>query len=218
VRCATCRIALVALACVLSVACGSRQPRARSAPVSTTVSPTTTTAVPRRAAHRIKKHPNHHIIKVPVTAIGDSVMLDAAPALRREIPAITIDAAVNRSALPGPGLLAAFAQSGRLGRSIIIDLGTNGGMSMSIIDAMLHVAAGRRVVMVTNHCTFCSSIAAGNAVIRSSCTRTRNCFVADWDGLARVHPTWFDRDGVHMAIGGAGAAAYAHLVRARLSM
>jgi hypothetical protein len=158
-----------------------------------------------------------HAIKRPVTAIGDSVMIDAAPALRRAIPAITIDAAVNRSALPGPGLLFAFAQAGTLGRSIVIDLGTNGGMSLSVIDAMLRIAAGRRIVMVTNHCTFCSWTPAGNAIMRLTCTRPRNCFVADWDSLARAHPTWFAGDGVHMAIGGAGAQAYARLVRARLS-
>ena len=99
----------------------------------------------------------------------------------------------------------------------MIDLGTNGGMSVSVIDAMLRIAAGRRIVMVTNHCPFCSWTSAGNAIVRSVCTRQRDCFVADWDGLARAHPTWFESDGVHMAIGGAGAQAYAHLVRTRLS-
>jgi len=159
----------------------------------------------------------HNVVKGPVTAIGDSVMIDAAPALRRAIPAITIDAAENRSALPGPGVILAFARSGTLGRSIVIDLGTNGGMSASIVDAMLRIAAGRRLVMVTSHCPFCSWTSAGNAVVRRACLRPRNCFVADWDGLARAHPTWFASDGVHMAIGGKGAQAYASLVRARLS-
>jgi len=162
------------------------------------------------------RHRSVHTVKLPVTAIGDSVMIDAAPALRHAIPAITIDAAVNRSALPGPGLLYTFAKSGTLGRSIVVDLGTNGGISGSVIDTMLRIAAGRRVVMVTNHCPFCSWTSAGNAIMRFACTRQRNCFVADWDSLARAHPTWFGSDGVHMAIGGKGAQAYAHLVQERL--
>jgi hypothetical protein len=182
------------------------------------VSSAAESTVPRRAAHRTRPRPHHHNdIKRPVTAIGDSVMIDAAPALRHAIPSITIDAAVNRSALPGPGLLFSFAQSGTLGKSIVVDLGTNGGMSASIIDTLLRIAAGRRVVMVTNHCNYCSWTPAGNAVVRSTCTKRRNCLVADWDGLARAHPTWFASDGVHMAIGGQGAQAYAHLVRTRLS-
>jgi hypothetical protein len=157
-----------------------------------------------------------HVVKGPVTAIGDSVMIDAASALRSALPAVTIDAAVNRSALPGPALLLASARSGQLGSSIVIDLGTNGGMSASVIDEMLGIAAGRRVVMVTSHCGYCGWTPAGNAIIRSACIRQRNCFIADWDTLARAHPTWFGRDGVHMAVGGEGAYAYSHLVQTRL--
>jgi hypothetical protein len=158
-----------------------------------------------------------HVVKGPITAIGDSVMIDAAPALRRALPAVTIDAAVNRSALPGPALLLALARSGQLGSAIVIDLGTNGGMSASVIDEMLGIAAGRRVVMVTSHCGYCSWTRAGNVIMHSACIRPRNCFIADWDTLARAHPSWFGGDGVHMAVGGEGAHAYSHLVHSQLS-
>lgn len=151
-----------------------------------------------------------------MTAIGDSVMIDAAPALGRTLPAVMIDAAVDRSALPGPEILLALARSGRLGSSIVIELGTNGGVSASVIGQMLDIAAGRRVVMVTSHCGYCSWTPAGNSVMRDACIRKRNCFVADWDTLARAHPAWFAQDGVHMAVGGEGADAFAHLVWTQL--
>jgi hypothetical protein len=186
------------------------------APAKTTTASTVTRTPPRPVAHA-KRRGSVHVVKSPVTAIGDSVMIDAAPALRTALPAVTIDAAVNRSALPGPGLLLALARSGRLGSSIVIDLGTNGGISALVIDEMLDIAAGRRVVMVTSHCGYCSWTLAGNSIMRSACIRRRNCFVADWDALARAHPTWFCGDGVHMAVGGEGAYAYAHLVRTLLS-
>jgi hypothetical protein len=154
---------------------------------------------------------------MPVTAIGDSALLDAAPALRAQIPGVTIDAAVSRSALPGPGILTMLAMSGRLGRSIIFALGTNGGFSAALLDEVLRIAAGRRVVFVTNHCAYCSWTPANNAIMRADCTPARNCYVADWDALADRHPQWFGgSDGVHMPIGGTGATAYAQLVRARL--
>jgi len=152
-----------------------------------------------------------------VTAIGDSVMIDAAPALRRTLPSVTIDAAVDRSAIPAPALLRGLAQSGRLGASIVIDLGTNGGMSATVIGEMLDTAAGRRVVMVTSHCGYCSWTARGNATLRAACILPRNCVVADWDALARAHPAWFGPDGVHMTVGGEGADAYARLVRTELA-
>ncbi len=144
-------------------------------------------------------------------------MIDAAPALQKALPAVTIDAAVDRSAIPGPEILRALAGSGRLGSSIIVELGTNGGMSASVIGQMLDVAAGRRVVMVTSHCGYCSWTPVGNAVMRVACTRQRNCFVANWDTLAGAHPAWFGQDGVHMAVGGPGADAFAHLVWMQLA-
>jgi hypothetical protein len=151
-----------------------------------------------------------------VTAIGDSVMIDATPALRAAIPTITVDAEESRSALPGPDILAGFAAQGRLGAAVVIGLGSNGGMSARVVDELLHAAAGRRVVMVTSHCPYCSWTPRGNAVIRSTCVAARDCFVADWDAAAGAHPEWFATDGVHMSSGGAGARAYAQLVRAQL--
>jgi hypothetical protein len=143
-------------------------------------------------------------------------MIDATPALHAAIPTITIDATENRSALPGPDILANLAVHGGLGPAVVVGLGSNGGMSARIVDEVLQIAGGRRVVMVTSHCPYCSWTPRGNTVIRSACVPARGCFVADFDALAQAHPEWFARDGVHMSSGGPGAAAYAQLVRAQL--
>jgi hypothetical protein len=143
-------------------------------------------------------------------------MIDAASALRAEIPNITIDAEVNRSALRGPELLSASAAAGTLGASIVFDLGLNGGFTENVLNHVLELAAGRRVVMVTNHCPHCQWTPKGNAIKRAQCVPERQCFLADFDALAAAHPDWFTRDGVHMPIGGAGAVAYARLVRSKL--
>ena len=89
-------------------------------------------------------------------------------------------------------------------------------MSARIVDEVLQIAGGRRVVMVTSHCPYCSSTPRDNTIIRSTCVPARGCLVADWDALAQAHPEWFASDGVHMSTGGPGAAAYAQLVRAQL--
>jgi hypothetical protein len=144
-------------------------------------------------------------------------MIDAAPALRAVIPSIDVDAAVSRSALPVPAILRARAAEGRLAPSLVLDLALNGGVSPGLIDDVLAIAAGRRVVMVTARCPYCTYTAAENAAIRAGCTRKRNCRVADWEPLANAHPDWFGADGVHMAVGGRGAHAYAQLVRSKLT-
>lgn len=150
-------------------------------------------------------------IKGPVVAVGDSVLVDASSALRRAIPGVIVDAAVDRSALPGPSILSNYPQA----RSIVFALGANGGVTASLLARVMRVAAGRRVVLVTSHCPYCTYVSAENAVMQYGCDRKRNCAIADWNRLATAHPEWFARDGVH--VGGPGARAFASLVRDRLA-
>jgi hypothetical protein len=131
-------------------------------------------------------------------------MIDAAPSLRAMIPGVTVDAVPDRSAIPGPDIIAGLAATGRLHASIVFDLGTNGGFGIDVLNRVLAIAAGRRVVMVTSHCPYCSSIAAANAIKLTHCTANRHCYVADWNRLANLHPEWFAADGVHMAIESSG--------------
>ena len=49
-------------------------------------------------------------------------------------------------------------------------------------------------------------------MVRSNCTAKRHCYVADFEAEAQRNPSWFGSDTVHMAIGGAGAQAYARIV------
>jgi len=74
------------------------------------------------------------------------------------------------------------------------------------------LAGGRRLVMLTNYCPYCSWVAANNDLIRAVCRQLRDCTVAEWEGLAAANPRWFYADGVHMPIGGVGGQAYADLV------
>ncbi len=151
-----------------------------------------------------------------VSAIGDSVMLDAAPNLRAMVPGIAIDAVVSRGADAGIAGMRALAATGRLGASVIVHFGTNGTFTPAQLDQLVAVAAGRRLVLLTDHCPYCSWVASNNAVIQAGCTPDRRCAVADWNALAAAHPQWFGKDGVHMPIGGTGGQAYAQLAVQRL--
>jgi hypothetical protein len=151
-----------------------------------------------------------------VDAIGDSVMIDAAPALQALIPGIRVDASVSRQVGAGLSVLASWVSSGQLRGTLVWHLGTNGTFSSGALDQVLQLAGGRHVVMLTDHCGYCSWTPGNNAVIYAGCTAARNCTVADWNALANANPQWFGGDGVHMPIGGAGAQAYARLVLASL--
>jgi hypothetical protein len=151
-----------------------------------------------------------------VIAIGDSVMIDAQPSLLATIPGISVNATVSRQASEGIAILSSLASSGSLPRAVVWHLGTNGTLSAGEIAQVIQIAAGRRVVMLTDHCPYCSWTAGNNAAIYAGCSTAQNCSVADWNALANANPGWFGADGVHMAIGGAGANAYAQLVAAHL--
>ena len=146
------RLLLIGLA-VLLAACSSATGRVRattrtSAPVATATTTVTTTVTTTALRPTTTLHP----IRGPVSAIGDSVMIDASSALRAAIPTIQIDAAVSRSAIPAPSIVATLAASGQLGPSVVVGLVVNGGVSADRINRVLDVARGRRVVMVTGHC------------------------------------------------------------------
>jgi hypothetical protein len=214
-------VAIVALAAALaggSCSGGSAPTRAEPPPTATIArgdAATRSAAIPRPfAKRRTTRRPRvrHRSYDGPVTAIGDSVMLDAAPVLRARLPAIDVDASTDRAVETGITALRTKVTQGERRGPIVFHLGNNSSFSRSQVATILQIAAGRRVVLVTDHCAYCSWVPGDNVVIHAFCTRSVRCFVADWAALANAHAAWFGTDGVHMPIGGAGARAYTQLV------
>src|SRR5439155_22188679 len=80
---------------------------------------------------------------VPVTAIGDSVMVGAAPALHDRLGANGfIDARVSRQFDEGIHVVHDLHAQGRLGRVVIIHLGDNGPIKPEQMDQMMGELAG----------------------------------------------------------------------------
>ena len=84
-----------------------------------------------------------------VTAVGDSIMIDMQPNLQADIPGIAVNGAVSRQFETGIGVVQADRAAGTLGSVLVVELGTNGTVTSSDIDAMMAAAAGvKRVVFV----------------------------------------------------------------------
>ena len=62
----------------------------------------------------------------PVTAVGDSIMLDIQPELAADLPGVTVDGLVSRQFEAGIGVVQADRAAGTLGRVLVVELGTNG--------------------------------------------------------------------------------------------
>jgi hypothetical protein len=162
-----------------------------SSPLSTTS--TTTATVP---------------VAGPVSAVGDSIMLDIQPYLQADIPGVRIDGMVSRQFETGIGIVAADREAASLGNVLVVELGTNGSVTPTDFDAMMQAAAGVQRVVFVNVDVPRPWAAPDNAVLAAGVARYPGVAVlADWDSLSSGHPEWFTPDQVHLEPAGAQALA-----------
>jgi hypothetical protein len=134
----------------------------------------------------------------PITGIGDSVMLGAAPALTARLgPSMQVEAKVGRQMVDTPGLVADLAQHGRLGEVVILHLGANGPFPDETLDEVLDIA-GTRKVLLLNVKVPRRWEGEVNDRITSAARRHRRVTVVDWRQLADDEPGLLTRDGYHL--------------------
>jgi hypothetical protein len=144
----------------------------------------------------------------PVTAIGDSIMLDIQPELSVDLPGVTVDGLVSRQFQAGVGVVRADRAAGTLGTVLVMELGTNGPISSADVDAMMQAAQGVARVVFVNVNVPRSWVAADNAALAAGVARYPGLAVlADWNALSTPHPEWFSTDQVHLNPAGASALA-----------
>lgn len=192
------RTALVTPGPTEPVITSTAPPRPTTAPPATSPPPTT----PAR-------------LGLPVTAVGDSLMVDMQPYLGALVPGISVDGAVSRPWQTGVTIVSELNLAGRLRPEVVVGLGANGGVTPAQFDAMMRAAAGARRVVFVNVRLPRSWQDETNATLRDGVARYPGTAVlADWYTLSTAQPSWFAPDGVHLQT--AGAQAMASLVAGRL--
>jgi lysophospholipase L1-like esterase len=145
-----------------------------------------------------------------VFALGDSVMLGAAPALEAAIPNLEVDAAVSRQVSAGIGILSARQAAGTLGDVVIIHLGTNGTFTSGEFDQMMSILSGVQRVVFVNLKMPRDWESGDNSVIAAGVSRYPNAVLVDWHDTGDAHPEFFYDDAIHLRPD--GAASYARLI------
>ena len=141
-------------------------------------------------------------------AVGDSLMVGASSLMRQH--GFAIHAKVGRQFSTAPGIVRGYGA--KLPRNVVIELGTNGTVSLSTCRAIVTAAGpGRRVFLVTNRVPR-SWEASNNETLRAcdrsfSASRVR---IVDWYRASTGHAEWFAADGIHTS--GSGRAAFARLI------
>jgi hypothetical protein len=149
-----------------------------------------------------------------IIAIGDSVMLAAAPQLQAQFPGIAIDAAVSRQMRQGPAILRAIARKGQLRPIMIIGLGTNGSIDVATLHEMRAILGPDRQLVLVSAQAPRGWIPGVNASLTAFADDYRNVVLADWRTAIAPRLDLLARDQVHP--GSAGGRIYATAIEAAL--
>ncbi|CAM3183248.1 acyltransferase family protein [Leuconostoc rapi] len=144
-------------------------------------------------------------------AIGDSVMLDAAPFLQEINKNMVVDAEVGRQSYETPKIVDQMAKQGKLAPNMLIGLGTNGEIKRQDLDHMMKSFGSKRQIYWMNN--FVQSRPwqnDNNSMLADAAKDYKNLHVINWFGLAEQHLDWFADDGVHP--GATGDRQYVRLL------
>lgn len=149
---------------------------------------------------------------LPLTAVGDSVMLGASSALEKAFD-VTVDAAVSRQSSEIEQRIEARKAAGQLAPVVLIHAGTNGTAYWDDLKGTLEDLRDRQVVLVTVH-TPNSWMDDSNRNIRGMANQFDNVRLADWELASRDHREYFVVDGTHLT--SEGVRAYVETIRQAL--
>lgn len=145
-----------------------------------------------------------------VTAIGDSVLADAAPYLSQLLPGIVIDAKIGRQLIATQAVVDQLKAQGKLGDRVIIELGTNGPFTQGQLVSLLNSLGPVKQVVLVNTRVPRPWERVVNATLAQVAATYPHTTLVDWYGASAGHVSFFYPDGVHLAP--AGAQFYATLV------
>ena len=153
-----------------------------------------------------------------VVCIGDSVMLGASSALRKELPGCYIDAAVSRYVGEGVRIAEQLKASGKLGKVVLIHLGTNGPIAgyaqyEKLTNKLLDVLGPDRDIFWVNfYCPDTTWQDTNNAYLSNIiCGYHPNVHLVNWYNLVHDKPNLLVGDRIHPS--SEGIKLYGQLVR-----
>jgi len=149
-----------------------------------------------------------------ISAIGDSVMLAAAPELEARLPGISIDAAVSRRLPAALGVVEADLAAGTLRRLVVVGLATNGPIERSTLEQLRGEIGLDRQLIVVNVQAPRGWTSPNNRMLADFAASYRNVELANWHDAAQAVLPDLNRDQVHF--GPTGARVYTDSLQAAL--
>ena len=145
------------------------------------------------------------VAKLPVTFVGDSVLLGASDTLYQDFPNCYIDAAISRTAYVINPIFVDLDSRGILGDPIVINCGANGDCPESYKDEIMATLADRQVFWLTS-----TNNTSANETLIEYAEGYENLHVIDWATISSGHDEYFVADGIHLQP--EGKAAYSQAI------
>jgi len=145
-----------------------------------------------------------------VTAIGDSILVDAAPYLQALLPGITFDAQVGQQLYQVQSAVPQLKAEGAVGNRLILELGTNGPYTVSELQALLDSFGPQQKIVLVNTAVPRPWQQQVNQTIATVAQTYPNTVVVDWSSKSATCGQCLYPDGVHLDP--AGAKYYALLL------
>ena len=199
---------------------------AHSRPSPTTTTPSTTTVVtpPSAVADPTSALPvaapaedapvAAGAVHARVTAIGDSVLMEAAHELAAGVDDFFLEAAVGRQVDGTIRAVQALRAQGPIGDDVIVQVGNNGTVTGDEFDELMSLLSDARRVVVVNVKVPREWEEPNNEVLAEGVPRWPNAVLLDWYSLGSANPDALFDDGVHLRP--AGAHLLAQMILAAL--
>ena len=135
---------------------------------------------------------------LPLTALGDSVMLASQPELSRIFPKMYINAAVGRQVKDAAAYLKDLDSRHLLAKNVLIGLGTNGPIQPAEMQAVMDaVGKQRQVYWINVRVPSKPWQNQVNSFLQTAAQKYPNLKVIDWYGYSNSQASWFYSDQTH---------------------
>lgn len=145
-----------------------------------------------------------------VTAIGDSVMVEVGPELKKLFPDIQVYGKIGRQMYQAPPIIKNLKSQGSLGNTVIIELGANGAFTKKQFADILKLLGSDTQIVLINTRVPKPWESMVNQLLAEAAADTPNIKLVDWYSASSGHNEYFYADGVHLKE--AGVQAYVSLV------
>jgi len=137
-----------------------------------------------------------------ITIIGDSLMINVEPVLQNRLPGIVIDAQLGRQMYQAPDLISKLQKEGKLGKIVIIELGTNGTFTEKQLMNTLDSLQRTEKIFLVNTRVPKPWESVVNEALAKATESYSNTKLIDWHLISSGHEDYFYPDGVHLTQSG----------------